>query len=58
MFTSLHMTASGTRARFLKVNAYISGWHFILIFDLLQISVIKSGSDVHCEGRKSKQELF
>ena len=49
VFTFLHMTAGGTRARFLKLRAYITGWHFILIFDLIQISIIKAGSDVHRE---------
>ena len=54
MFTFLHMTASGTRARFLKVNACTRSWHFISIFDLIQISSIKSGSDVHLEGNQNK----
>ena len=53
VFTFLHMTASGTRARFLKVNAYFSSWHFSLIFDLLQISIIKSGRDVQENQNKS-----
>ena len=54
MFTFLHMTDSRTRVRFQNSNALISNRHFRLIFDLLQISSFKSGSDVHLEGNQNK----